>query len=74
MPPILDKQGMLIDSRIGLRRFQVIEHGNLDAVHAIVIHQTDGGSAQDAFNSYKGGVTEPIFWSTRMGASFKQPA
>lgn len=55
MPSSLDKQGMLFDSRVRQRRFPGIEHGDLDEVRAIVVHQTDGGTAQDAFNSYLAG-------------------
>jgi hypothetical protein len=45
-------QGMLVDNRVHQREFSHIEHGDLKVVHAIVVHQTDGGSAQAAFNSY----------------------
>ena len=52
----IDEEGMLIDIKVVLRRFSSIEHGKLDGVHAIVVHQTEGPTAQSTFNSYiKGG-------------------
>jgi len=36
----LDAQGMLVDLRIIQQRSMTIEHGDLDGVHAIVLHQT----------------------------------
>lgn len=48
----IDKDGMLIDGKILLRRFPNIEHGTLSAASAIVVHQTDTTTAQQAFNSY----------------------
>ncbi|CAM3690707.1 peptidoglycan recognition protein family protein [Rheinheimera salexigens] len=51
----IDQQGMLIDSKVQLKRFESIEHGNLSSVKAIVVHQTDAPTAQHTFNSYNGG-------------------
>ena len=51
----LDAQGMLIDPRIVQQRSMAIEHGDLDGVHAIVLHQTDSSSAEGALNSYRTG-------------------
>jgi len=51
----IDNDGMLIDPRVQLQRYSHIEHGALDTVHGIVIHQTDAPSAQATFNAYNGG-------------------
>jgi len=51
----IDQDGMLTDPRVQWQRFTHIEHGALDTVHGIVVHQTDSASAQATFNSYNGG-------------------
>lgn len=51
----IDQDGMLVDPRVQWQRFAHIEHGTLDAVHGIVVHQTDAPSAQATFNAYNGG-------------------
>lgn len=51
----IDKDGMLVDSRITRRRFPNIEHGALQGVAAIVVHQTDTSTAQQTFNAYASG-------------------
>jgi N-acetyl-anhydromuramyl-L-alanine amidase AmpD len=48
----IDKNGMLIHPNVTMKRFPHIEHGDLDAVLAIVVHQTDTSTAEAAFNSY----------------------
>lgn len=48
----LSKDGMLDDPKITLKRFKQIEHGALESVHAIVVHQTDSKTEQETFNSY----------------------
>lgn len=49
----IDKDGMVRDARIKVKRFSHIEHGNLGKIDAIIVHQTDSSSAEGAFNSYK---------------------
>lgn len=53
--PTIDKDGMLVDSKVTLRRFPNIEHGALPNVAAIVVHQTDTSTAQQTFNAYASG-------------------
>lgn len=48
----IDKEGMLIDAKVIIKRFARLEHGNVDAMRAIVLHQTDSPTAAAAFNSY----------------------
>ena len=48
----INKDGLLIDVKVILKRHPVIEHGKLDGVYAIVVHQTDAPTAQHTFNSY----------------------
>lgn len=47
------KDGKVIDGRIKLKLFANLEHGDLDQVDAIVLHQTGGDGAQSTLNSYK---------------------
>jgi len=45
---------MYIDAeRIILKTFKNIEHGQMDAVNGIVVHQTDSTTANSTFNSYQ---------------------
>ena len=37
----INKEGMLVDKTVILKRYPNIEHGLLSGVHAIVVHQTD---------------------------------
>lgn len=48
----VDKNGMIQDGRILLRRFSNLEHGALNQVNAIVVHQTDSSTDQSTFNCY----------------------
>lgn len=62
----LNKDGMLDDPAITLKRFETIEHGELKSVHAIVVHQTDTRTEQETFNSY----LHPMNTSEATGAHF----
>lgn len=45
---------MYIDAeRIILKTFKNIEHGQMDAVNGVVVHQTDSTTANSNFNSYQ---------------------
>ena len=48
----IDKDGMLISPKVIQNRFAHLEHGDLMAIHGIVIHQTDSADAQSVFRSY----------------------
>jgi len=67
----INKEGILIDSKINLRRFQSIEHGVLSAVHAIVVHQTDSPTAQHTFNGYKAGSNGAHFLIDKNGLIYQ---
>lgn len=45
----IDKNGMLIDKMVTAMRFPNIEHGALNSIHGIVVHQTDASTAQHSF-------------------------
>lgn len=62
----LNKDGMLDDPKIIPKRFKLIEHGNLEAVHAIVVHQTASMTEQETFNSY----LHPKLMNEATGAHF----
>ena len=50
-----DTAGMLVSSNVQHQRHSHIEHGALQRIRAIVVHQTDSGSAQATFNAYATG-------------------
>lgn len=50
----LDK-GKLVDPAIEVKLYASIEHGSLDAVHAIVLHRTDSSTATSTLEAYAGG-------------------
>ena len=50
----LDK-GKLVDPAIEVKLYAAIEHGSLDAVHAIVLHRTDSSTATSTLDAYAGG-------------------
>jgi N-acetyl-anhydromuramyl-L-alanine amidase AmpD len=67
----IDKDGMLIDSRVLPRRSASIEHGELSGVHAIVVHQTDSSSAQATLNGYQGGGNGAHFLIDKNGRIYQ---
>lgn len=48
----ITSEGICVDGRIIVRRYLNLEHGRLDKVVALVLHQTDSSTAQQTFNSY----------------------
>lgn len=48
----INPEGICVDGRIIVRRYLNLEHGRLNKVVAIVLHQTDSSTAQQTFNSY----------------------
>jgi len=67
----VDKNGMLIDPKVTLKRYQHIEHGPLKSIHAIVVHQTDTLTAQQTFNSYNGGGNGAHFLIDKTGKIYQ---
>jgi len=68
----LDGAGMLIDPRIRVKRFRHIEHGSLDEVRAIVVHQTDSPSEQATFESYNKGGNGAHFLIAKSGQIYQR--
>lgn len=48
----MNDNGILKSSKIIVKQYSSIEHGSLNSVHAIVIHQTGASTAKSTFNSY----------------------
>lgn len=69
--PTINKNGMLIHSRVNRRRFPSIEHGVLSGIHAIVVHQTDSPTAQHTFNGYKAGGNGAHFLIDKNGPIYQ---
>jgi N-acetyl-anhydromuramyl-L-alanine amidase AmpD len=67
----IDKDGMLIYPKVILKRFKHIEHGNIIAVHGIVIHQTDSSNAQSSFGSYAGSANGAHFLIAKDGLIYQ---
>lgn len=67
----IDKDGMLIDPKVILKRFKHIEHGNIAAVHGILVHQTDSSNAQSSFGSYAGSANGAHFLIAKDGLIYQ---
>ena len=68
---IINKEGMLIESRVIQRRFHGIEHGALDGVYAIVVHQSDALTAQNTLNGYHAGSNGAHFLIDKDGQIYQ---
>ena len=49
----ISKHGHVDAERVKVRIFPAIERGSLDRVNGIIVHQTDGSTANSTFSSYK---------------------
>ena len=58
---VIDKYGKVINNRVNLVLAPAIQKRPLVSVRGIIVHQTDGPTAQAAFNSYKAGVNGAHF-------------
>ena len=67
----INKEGMLVDKTVILKRYPNIEHGLLSGVHAIVVHQTDTSAAQHTFNSYNAGGNGAHFLIDKDGTIYQ---
>lgn len=67
----IDSEGMLLDERVTLRRFKKIEHGALDGVSAIVVHQTDAPTADQTFSGYLAGGNGAHFLIDKTGEIYQ---
>lgn len=71
MSSTIDKNGMLISPKVTLMRFSHIEHGPLNAVHGIIVHQTDSPSANSTFNAYRNGGNGAHFLIAKNGLIYQ---
>jgi N-acetyl-anhydromuramyl-L-alanine amidase AmpD len=67
----IDKDGMLIDPKVIFKRFKHIEHGNIVAVHGIVVHQTDSSNAKSTFCSYSSSANGAHFLIAKDGLIYQ---
>jgi N-acetyl-anhydromuramyl-L-alanine amidase AmpD len=67
----INKDGMLIDPKVILKRFKHIEHGNIVAVHGIVIHQTDSSNSHSSFGSYASSANGAHFLIAKDGLIYQ---
>lgn len=49
----IDPNGMIVSSRVVHARKTLIEHGAMQSLHGIIVHQTGGSTATSALNSYQ---------------------
>ena len=47
--------GIIVDKRITAKRYNSIEHGNINNVTSIVFHRTAGSSVTSSLNGYASG-------------------
>lgn len=47
--------GIIVDKRITVKRYNAIEHGNINNITSIVLHRTAGSSATSSLNGYAAG-------------------
>ena len=50
---LIDQQGQVVNKYVKVQRYSSIERGPMDSISGIVVHQTDGPTAESAFNSYR---------------------
>jgi N-acetyl-anhydromuramyl-L-alanine amidase AmpD len=50
---IIDQSGRVQNSKIKLAISPAIEHGEMNEIHGIIVHQTDSATAQSTLNGYK---------------------
>ena len=68
----ISKQGHVDAERVKVRIFPAIERGSLDGVNAIIVHQTNGPTANSTFSSYKEtGANGAHFLIDRDGAIYQ---
>lgn len=63
--------GKLIDVQVEQRIQATIERGALNDIHAIVVHQTGGATAQSTFESYKGDANGAHFLIDKDGSIYQ---
>lgn len=47
--------GIIVDKRITAKRYNSIEHGDINQITSIVLHRTAGSSALSSLNGYASG-------------------
>ncbi len=67
----INSNGMIVNAKVVNRRFPHIEHGALQGVHAIVVHQTDAPTAQHSFNAYNRGGNGAHFLISKNGQIYQ---
>jgi len=67
----INTEGMLVDGKVILQRCANIEHGEIDQVSAIVVHQTDSSTAEQTLNGYKTGSNGAHFLIDKNGQIYQ---
>jgi N-acetyl-anhydromuramyl-L-alanine amidase AmpD len=68
---VMIKDGKLINGRVSVKIFSNLEQGELQTVHAIVLHQTGGRDAQSTLDGYKSSSIGAHFLIDRDGAIYQ---
>ena len=50
---LIDSIGFTLSARIKRAPKPIVEHGSLDAIHGIIVHQTGAATAESTLNSYE---------------------
>ncbi|WP_240754345.1 N-acetylmuramoyl-L-alanine amidase [Lampropedia aestuarii] len=67
----IDSEGMIDHTRIIKKRYIKIEKGPMPLIAGIIVHQTDGPTAQSAFNGYTAGKNGAHFLIDRDGTIYQ---
>jgi len=67
----INNSGMLVHNKIIHKRFAGLEHGALNTVHAIVVHQTDTTSAEKALTGYESADNGAHFLIAKQGQIYQ---
>lgn len=71
---LLTKDGCLIDPKIKQHISHAIEHGNMPQANGITVHQTDGATAESAFQQFARGGNGSHFLIDKDGTIYQTAA
>ena len=67
----IDKDGMVRNALVRLRRFSSLERAPMPVVNGVIVHQTGAATAQSTFNSYQQGNHGAHFLIDKDGAIYQ---
>ena len=64
-------EGKVMDGKVTIQLMPTLEHGKLDAVHALIMHQTGGSSAKGTLEGYKNSTIGAHFLIDKDGTIYQ---